>query len=246
MAYHRLVGVEHFFVYDNESKVPVEVSLAREIREGVVTVRRIQGKKVQMGAYKDCLATYGTQNKWIAFIDTDEFLLGTSVDDIREILHSYEEFGGLAVNWVNFGSSGRATRPTELQMEAFTASADENNARNSYVKWIAQPRCIEAFMDPHTVRFPKGVHGVDENKKALTGPFSGRHSSRVIRVNHYHLRSKEEWAEKALRGGAMQGPNFRPKNWFEDQDSQFNVKRDTTILRFAPRVRKALGKAELS
>lgn len=43
----------------------------------------------------------------MAFIDVDEFLmLRDGTPDMPALLRDYEQYGGLAVNWIMFGSSG--------------------------------------------------------------------------------------------------------------------------------------------
>lgn len=51
--------------------------------------------------------------RWLAFIDADEFFVphDESWTTLPELLKKYETYGGLAVNWRLFGSSGHITRP---------------------------------------------------------------------------------------------------------------------------------------
>jgi hypothetical protein len=43
----------------------------------------------------------------MAFVDVDEFLLlRDGTPDMPTLLKDYEQYGGLVVNWVMFGSSG--------------------------------------------------------------------------------------------------------------------------------------------
>jgi hypothetical protein len=44
---------------------------------------------------------YRTGHQWIAFLDCDEFLViaDPNIADLPQLLQSYEEYGGLAVNW---------------------------------------------------------------------------------------------------------------------------------------------------
>jgi hypothetical protein len=45
-------------------------------------------------------------------LDTDEFVvIRDGSPSLPEVLRRYEEYGGLAVNWRLFGSSGHKTRP---------------------------------------------------------------------------------------------------------------------------------------
>ena len=68
IAYHRLVGVQHFFLYDNESVIPIE------IKSDDVTIIPWLGQCQQMKTYNHCLQQYGKEYQWIAFIDADNEL----------------------------------------------------------------------------------------------------------------------------------------------------------------------------
>lgn len=51
-------------------------------------------------------------NTWMAFLDLDEFLvLQDGTTSILEFMKPYLQFGGLAVHWRFFGSSGLQSRP---------------------------------------------------------------------------------------------------------------------------------------
>src|ERR1700733_9416183 len=75
VEYHLTIGGKQFYVYDNESAIPVSDILKSYIEQGLVTVEPIQGLAKQMIAYGLCLKKYGSQCKWMAFIDADEFIV---------------------------------------------------------------------------------------------------------------------------------------------------------------------------
>ena len=50
----------------------------------------------------------------MGFLDTDEFLIiKDGTPHMPALLKEYEEYGGLGVHWVMFGSSGHKTRPAK-------------------------------------------------------------------------------------------------------------------------------------
>src|ERR1700744_6355843 len=73
--YHRLIGVEHFFIYDNGSKKPIADTIRELGFDVIATVNTIHGKAKQVKAYGDCIKRYGKASRWIAFIDVDEFIV---------------------------------------------------------------------------------------------------------------------------------------------------------------------------
>lgn len=106
IAFHRSVGVEHFFLYDNSSRDDSAGVLGRWLAEGVVTVTgwdvpyRPRG---QGSAYAHCLGTFGHRARWLAFIDIDEFLFSPEREGLAAVLADYEGHPGVVVNWQVYG-----------------------------------------------------------------------------------------------------------------------------------------------
>lgn len=53
IAYHSAVGVEHFYLHDNGSSIPISPTLTHEARIGRVTVIPFPDRCMQMPAYND-------------------------------------------------------------------------------------------------------------------------------------------------------------------------------------------------
>lgn len=74
IEYHKLVGVDHIYIYDNGSNDKT-VEIARKYQtEGFVTLIEFPGQGVQLTAYDDALHKYKNDVDYMAFIDADEFL----------------------------------------------------------------------------------------------------------------------------------------------------------------------------
>jgi len=78
IEFHRLVGVERFYLYDNESDDETSEVLGPYIDKGIVQLtpwpRFIGYSDPQHMAYAHCMrATFG-KTFWLALIDADEFL----------------------------------------------------------------------------------------------------------------------------------------------------------------------------
>lgn len=239
LTYHHLVGVEHFFIHDNDSKIPVSETLSRQIADGLVTVTRFPGEYPQMNAFADGLSRFGSESTWMAFIDTDEFIVSAKEDDFRNVLRKYEEFGGLALNWRLFGSSGHESRPSGLQIEQFTRRAPKTHDASKYVKWVIQPARFSVFTDPHHAKFRPGYFGVNE-KKEVVRIGKTNHSSDEAWINHYFFRSRQEWAKKVERRSVYSEKANRPLNLFNISQKACNVERDEDIFRLLPRLKREL------
>ena len=112
IEFHRLVGVERFFLYDNLSEDDHRTILAPYVEEGTVTLHDWPVEPGQLHAYEDCLRWHRHDSRWIAFIDLDGSLL--PVDDrYQEILIDYEQWPAVVAKWAMFGTGGHVVRPLD-------------------------------------------------------------------------------------------------------------------------------------
>lgn len=199
--HHLAVGAEKIIIFDNDSTPPLRNSLREHIVHGLVDLYEISGKEQQMVAYGCCLREYEEKSKWIAFIDADEFLIPKKHKDVRMLLAEYEDFGGLGVHWVEFGSSGHLKRPSGSQLSSFVHRFPLEYRKNMHFKSIVQPSRVMGPCDPHKFIFREPWHCVDENFYPIAesqGPFT---ASRV-QLNHYYYRSQQDYCHKLDRGRA--------------------------------------------
>jgi hypothetical protein len=240
-AYHLLLGVERLVVYDNGSRVPLAGALAPLAGRGRIIVETMPGPARQLAAYAHCLDAYGPGTRWLGFIDVDEFLLPHRENDLRELLTDFEDFAGLGVNWVMFGSSGHETPPPGLVIENYTLRADYALPTNLHIKSIVQPRHVRCPLSPHHFAFAPDRHCVNERGFPLPGPYGPHHNDR-IQVNHYFFRSRQDFREKIERGrGDMTTDAFRHSLQDFERQLGYCAIRDEAMLRHGPGVRGLLA-----
>lgn len=216
LDYHILMGVERFYIYDNESKIGIRQTLKEYVDTGRVVVMDYPGHKVQLYAYDHCLRVYGQNTFWMGFIDTDEFFVPRTALDLRTFLRDYEAHAGLAVSSVFFGSSGHAVRPPGGQISSYTKRVHPSFKENEFIKSIVQPRLTALPNSPHDFVYRLGNWCVNEN---LTRVDDQRfpHSAEKIQLNHYFCRSQEEIELKLQRGGGA-----RKKPWARERFTAVN------------------------
>ena len=201
IGHHRLVGVEHFYVYDNGSSPPVGKVLREFCEQGLVTVTEAPGEARQIPAYNDCLKTYGNRSHWLGFIDCDEFLFPQNHDDMRELLLDYDAHAGLAVNCVIFGSSGHISRPKGLQTRRYRQRFPLEHGEHCLIKSLVQPKRTLEAAGVHHFHYTAGNCCVNERRRPVFGPYSPV-STDIVRINHYFYRSQQDYCEKLARGHA--------------------------------------------
>ncbi|MHC1782818.1 MAG: glycosyltransferase family 92 protein [Anaerolineaceae bacterium] len=227
LDYHILLGVEHFWIYDNESAVPLAKAIKDYIEQGWATVNTIRGSAMQMHAYDHCLQSYGGLSKWIGFIDTDEFLVVHSKETIPAFLTKYEKYGGVAINSLFFGHGGNRKRPAGGQIAGYRMRAPEGFSYSRLVKSIVQPSTVLFPASPHSFFFKENSFCVNEDNNRVDAQEFPCHVEK-IQVNHYFTRSVEEWNQKLSRGRGDSVVPYKDERgtWLQNYASV----KDTAIL----------------
>jgi len=232
MEYHLTIGVQHFYIYDNDSKVPVSKALENFKLQQFATVIKVYGKARQVPAYNDCLIRNRNNSQWIAFIDVDEFIVPKSTKgDLRTFLRDFEGYAGLAINWLVFGSSGHIKRTNRSQLKSFLLRSEQSFHVNRHVKVIVQTKFVKRSVGAHLFQFIEPYFAVNEFGKEIKTSYSSV-SVEKIQINHYYCRSLEEYQEKVNRGAADTSKGKREINNFHQHDLEANKIEDRTILDF--------------
>jgi len=235
LEYHKMVGVEHFFLYDNGSTDETDSVLAPYIRNKDVTYHNWPTHPIQLKAYMHCLRSYKKASFWIAFIDLDEFIVPVVNDTVSSLLHDFEQFGGLGINWVLYGTSGHRAKPQGLQIENYLYRAPDTWHSHAHIKTILNPRKTRSPKDPHSFRYCPDTYAVDENGKKISGSLTKHISISKIRINHYFTRSIEESRKKWERGN----PDSKYKRpWSDFERLNKNDVYDASMLKFIPHLKK--------
>lgn len=239
---HRAVGVEHFYLFDNESSIPVSETLKKYEDAGIATIIYYRGKSMQMPSYTHCLNVYGKESKWIAFIDCDEFLIPKEKDTVSEVLQEYENYGGFNVSWRIFGSSGHVKKPNGLVMENYTFAMPKNHYENTHTKAIVQPdKTLRAGTNPHYCVFKPGHYSVSEDFKQVSNAWTP-HCSDKLQLNHYFTKSFEEFQIKIQRHRAdaahLEGRKIDDFKKFDD----LCIEKDECALKFVEKTKTLILK----
>jgi hypothetical protein len=244
IEFHRLVGVEQFVLYDNESTDDHHDVLASYLDQGIVELcdwslpfdpkddpLRFLSQG-QARAYEHCLRNYGDRSRWIAFIDLDEFLFSPTGRPLPEVLTEYEQWPGVGVNWAVFGPSGHLRRPEGLVLENYVERLDSPASRT--IKTIVDPSHVTGCIGAHSFRFDR-LGAVDENHFPTFAGLTKSVSFSRLRINHYLTKSVEEYQRRAK--GRVRGRDFDPKlvSMWEQR-----AERDVVIQQYLPALRQTL------
>ncbi|MCE1252375.1 MAG: glycosyltransferase family 92 protein [Anaerolineae bacterium] len=242
LDYHILLGVDRFYIYDNDSKVSLRVSLDKYIKNGWVSVFEIHGRGVQLHAYDHCIQNFGSQTFWMGFIDTDEFLVLKEKDNLKEFLRDYEAYGGFAVSSLFFGSDGNSFRPGCGQVAGYQTRTHQTFADNGLIKSIVQPDKIVFPNSPHDFIYKPGYFCVNERKLRVDYQRFPNYIEK-IQLNHYFCRSLDEIEQKLQRGRGAAASSWARQRF--DNVNRNALYRDDTALKNLLKLFQARGKQKL-
>lgn len=242
IEYHKIIGVERFYFYDNGSSDNTKQLLEPYIKNGSVIYKFAPGDMMQLRCYEDAIYRYKNQTRWMALIDLDEFIVPVDRSDLKDLLKDYESFPGIAVNWVLFDSNGHDLKPVEnngLVTANYTrVMKNYNQGLNLHIKSIHDPRRISEIVSTHFAFYIHNASAVTENfEPTRLGIKTAKHSSNKIRINHYYTKSKEEYIRKVNKGDAA----FIHRKYNGDVlEHKGETTEDYVIQRYLPQLKEAM------
>lgn len=218
IEWHLGVGVEKFYIYDNDSEDNTREVLKPYIESGVVEYNYFPGKKMQLAAYDDCLERHRLDTRWIAIIDLDEFIVPVKDKSITQFLDRFEDASVVEINWLVYGSGGARKKLPGGVMERFRCHSLPDHILNRHVKSIVNPRRVFSVIGCHEVARLCGK-AYDSHGNRINRNFRDRTPQQdVIRINHYAIKSYEEFLGKRARGRARCKDKIRGLEYFDQYD----------------------------
>jgi hypothetical protein len=198
IIYHYILGIEHFFIYDNESDKPIKERLNTYFFNKICTIINLKGKYKQLEAYENCLKTYGTKTEWLIIIDGDEYILPIENIKLNKFLEKYDKYQAIGINWIIYGTSYHKKKQDGYLVDKYRRCVLK---QNKHIKTICKPKYCK-IDNPHNVITNDPNKYVDPKYNIISGPFNENYTIDVIRINHYFSKSEEECYEKYNRGNA--------------------------------------------
>ena len=217
IEWHRKLGVEKFYIYNNESSDNTEEVLMPYVESGLVEHTFWAGTKQQLAVYDDGLDKHRLDAHWIAVIDLDEFIVPIKENTIPDFLKRFESFSAVEINWLIYGSGGAQKKESGGVMERFNYHSEPHHSLNRHVKSIINPRRIFSFTGCHEAARISG-RAADSHGMPIKKNFREREPQQdIIRINHYAVKSHEEFLGKRARGRART-VGLRNMDYFEKYD----------------------------
>lgn len=252
IEFHRLVGVEHFAVYDNHSDDNTREILEPYRASGVVDIipwpHFAPDYDTQAMAYNHALSHFGPKSRWMAFLDLDEFLFSPRGDAISDVLRDYEDLPALCIYWAMFGTSGHSNPVDATLIENFTQRArfpqiPVKDPILANYKSVVQPHLVLRNRGAHNfIVDADGSSGFDETRRKIWRKAPRQVTAERLRINHYYTKSLAEWR---ARFGRTEGPGTPSRDAFlraAFEKVERGQVEDDTIQHYLPALKAALGK----
>lgn len=249
LEYYKIIGVDHIYAYNNDSKDNYREILQPYIDEGFVSLEDYPGKFAQIPAYSKCFSEHRNETFWLAFIDLDEFIVPKEKNSIKDWIKPFEKYPSVIIYWLMFGTNGIINPDySKLTIEQYTCSFKD--LRN------VGKICLNTYFTPvkmyhHYIKcwvpfwgFHFKVMSVNESGQFIYD-FDGHKVPfrNSIQMNHYWSKSLSEYVAKINKGDMFSDKNdlIRKKMsffyWHENQ----NIRDDKTIFRFLIQLKAALN-----
>jgi hypothetical protein len=223
LAYHRVLGISTFLLADNGGNDTTSALLQELDRHRLVKRFDWRGQsKFQLEFYYQAIHIARSFADGLFFVDVDEFLRpegDMSISDVARIWLADPTVGGVALNWAIHGSSGRQRCDDGLVIERFTRRAPQEFSGNKHAKTFVRVECCAGPAEnPHAITLDTGryvdTRGEDVAWDTSQGPPLGITTKVVwdmLRVDHFILKSREEFAAKRVRGRLLTA--MRDEDW---------------------------------
>lgn len=238
IEYHLLVGIDHFYLYNNNSTDNFKEVLRPYIDCGVVTLIDFPEQYAQVKAYNDCYLKTKDETEWLGYIDVDEYINIKKHNSVKDLLETVKFYPSLFLNWRMFGTSGHLKENyNELTIERYTqvwenlSSTGKSFINNNY-------RHHNVHVHFHKTKiWGLPVFGVLANKSYRYNLhwISQRNVAETACINHYWSRSYEFYYYKDfVKGDVASAANIEIKKQngrFERHELR-NITKDFSIQRW--------------
>lgn len=241
IEFHLLVGVDHFYLYNNFSDDNYLDVLAPYIESGLVSLFDWSIPQGQMKAYKDCLERYRDESLWIGMIDIDEFVVPVKFNSIYEFLSQYDhKYGSILIYWKNYGTGGIISRniDTQLVTEDFTVCwrkyTDVGKCfvnTNFEYEFNDLDSCFhhEAWTSFRGIKYPP-INCF--NHISLFQKYNcAKETSMPIQINHYIVKSYFEMKNKLEKGDVLFKENEYKRKYLMDYE-RYNSSIDYSAYKY--------------
>ena len=149
---------------------------------------------------------------------------GAELRQVVAALGAAPAVGAIAVNWAIYGSSGRLRAESGLVIERFTRRAARIRLLNHHFKSIVRTAAVAGVgPNPHVFALGPPLRAIHSDGREIRR-HPGRHGLSwdviwsPLRINHYVVKSREEFMTRKQPRGRATSADLRPAAFFDSHD----------------------------
>ena len=227
------MGVQHFFLFEDESSDNFQAVLKPYLDQGLITLAQLNMcnpgnhpgcySGYQMLKTYEVMKNYGYQIKWLAAIDVDEYIVPNKhdslIDYLRDIQQNVPNVGFVSLPWFNLGTSFVEKAPYGQMVDVLTLREAEGSMMSKIIYFVGRTE------KPYSHHYA--------NAKPGFVPVYARFPD-DIQLNHYCLRDMNY--VRTVRGPLRNWDNRYPP--IRVMLFTWNDVYDDAIFRFRTRIKK--------
>lgn len=252
IEYHKIIGIQHFYLYNNNSEDNYEEVLKPYIEKGLVTLIPWPHNQAQMEAYKDGIKKFSFESEWITFIDIDEFIVPVFENNIYDVLKPFQKNRPVVIAyWKMFGTSGKISRNTNnLVTEDFTISwnkfsdmgkifyntaysLDYSEIHNKTIHHYSWGKLKNVLLPPVNIFDRICMYGQNPVPKNVSNSFP-------LQINHYFTKTYDEYKQKKAKGDVYFKINPHDEEYFFMHEMK-NIDVDYKIYKYLIKLKLVMG-----
>jgi hypothetical protein len=253
IEYHKIVGIDHFYLYNNNSDDNFKEILEPYIKENIVSLIDWPQNQAQIQCYQNCIEKYSGETEWLSFIDIDEFIVPNVNDSNYDFLKAFRKRPIVIAYLRMFGTSGKMSRDVNgLVTEDFTVcwnkysnigkifyntsyQFDKKYKRNTMMHHYSWGQLGKKYLPPVNIF----------NKMCIFGnnpvPKSVEINNFPLQINHYFTKSYDEYLQKKAKGDVFYTINPHDEKYFYAHEI-YNQNVDYKIYKYLIKLKLALKK----
>ena len=201
-------GIDHVFIYDNESSIPVLEFLKdypELFNKCSIEIYKTNGSETcQTDCYEKFTKDHRNDTEWCVFIDTDEMLEGS----LKDLVNKYKDYLSLRIHQITHGANGQAYADYS---KSLTERFQGHIVKFPMVKMVVQMKYLDE----------QSPHNSSLNDEAKTKDFKfwmkDVEWNEICQLHHYFYKSFEEWIVKIVkRGSVLSSFNWKLNQFFEE------------------------------
>lgn len=252
IEFHLLIGVDKFYLVNNNSTDNYLDVLSGYINSGVVVLSNITtnihnndpSRSNEVSLVNDWVKELNrialTCNEdWVIHVSTDEFIYPVNENNLKDVLKTTpNNVGEISVNWSMFGNNNIELKDDELLIDKIRIGSYDNNISNLHVKPIMRQKAIQYIPSVHFSSLKKGF--IKTDTKYDVNNFKHPYATKKwigdqILVNHYRYRDLSYTKEK-VKMYRLWGRDIT----VESVSKQYNDVYNERIVKYIPELKKRL------